>query len=220
MAFGKKLRRIFGAVVLAGAAMTAVAPPAHAGPVVVNTAATSAATAAAAAAAARNARLNREAVNDVIVNPTEATIAHAKDRGQVDWTTTPYIYETVREMNIAPGTKPDNITETQRGQFQQLLAQKRLVAEMSADTQAGAEAKGLDRSLSQYFAEVKAELGFSGPVNLSQARQMEQRMEDIHWERDTKPALKVAGMIGGGIAVVAGAGYAISNRRRRDGYGY
>lgn len=219
MAFGKKLRRIFGAVVLAGAAMTAVAPPAQAGPVVVNTAATSAATAAAAAAAARNARLNREAVNDVIVNPTEATIAHAKDRGQVDWTTTPYIYEAVREMHIPAGTKADNITEAQRGQFQQMLRDKRLVAQMSADTQAEAEAKGLDRDLAQYLGEVKAALGYSGPVNLSQARAMQKGMEDIHWERDTRPALEKAGIVLGGAAAAGGIVYTM-NRRRRDGYGY
>ncbi|MEZ0262319.1 MAG: hypothetical protein ACAH80_15040 [Alphaproteobacteria bacterium] len=195
------------------------APPAQAGPVVVNTAATSAATAAAAAAAAANARHNREAVSNMIANPTENTIAYAKNRGQVDWTTIPYIHEAVREMHIPAGTKGSQITEAQRMQFHQLLKEKRLVAQMSADTRADAEAKGLPQSLSQYFEISKDQAGLKGPVTLAQANTLHKTLEDKHWENDTKPAMQAAGLIGGGAVVVLGAGYAFT-RRRRDGYGY
>lgn len=219
MAFGKKLRRIFAGVVIAGAALTAVAPPAHAGPVVVNTAATSAATAAAAAAAARNARLNREAVNEVIVNPTETAIKHADNRGQVDWTTIPYIQEAVREMNIPAGTKADSITEAQRSHFQQSLRDKRLVAQMSSNSRASAEAKGMSEMDGSYFDITKEKLGYSGPVTLSQAREIQEKIDAQVWENHTLPALKMAGMIGGGVVAVGGAAYALT-KRRRDGYGY
>jgi len=195
------------------------APPAQAAPVVVNTAATSAATAAAAAAAAANARRDRESVNAVIVNPTEAAIAHAKGRGQVDWTTIPYIQETVREMNIAPGTKADHITEAQRSHFKQLLKDKRLVAQMSSDSRADAQAKGMSEMDGSYFDITKEKLGYSGPVTLPQAQEIQKSIDAQVWENHTKPALQMAGMIGGGIAVAGGAAYAFT-RRRRDGYGY
>jgi hypothetical protein len=214
------LRKAFFAVaVLTGVGIIPSPAVPEAQAAVSSAGAAAAASAAAAAAAAARARADREAENAVIVSPTDQNIARLQDRGIVDRTTIPYIRETVASMKVAPGTKEDDISYAQRDQFLGGLQDRRLVAEMSAASPQDATSKGLSDGLAPYFTATKAELGYSGPVTLPQARAMEKILEDKHWENDTKPFLEKTALVAGGVAVVGGVGFALTASRRRD-YGY
>jgi hypothetical protein len=207
MALKRKLMKAFAAVAIFGGALTIAAPPAHANAVVV--------------IMMNNARQQGDhaAKSAAIADPSPQNIETLKNRGIVDASTVPYIAETVREMNISPGAKPADITYAQHVEFIQKLQDKRLVAEMSAGTAAEAQQKGLSPDLAKYYEATRAGMGYNGPVTLSQAKAVNQSLEQQHWEHDTKPALKGTGLILGGLAAVGSAGYMLG-RRRNGGYNY
>lgn len=222
MAFFSKgtLRKAFMAAAVM-TTLTGLAPQAAQAsvPVVSSTAATAALTAAAAANAAANAARDREAKNDVIVNPSDENIAKLEDRGLIEKTDIPYIRETVASMNVARGTAADDISDTQRDQLMTGIQERKLVAEMSSATPQEAVSKGMPESLAPYFTATRAELGYAGNVTLPQAQAIEHSLESKHWENDTKPALEKTSAVGGTVLVVGGVAYAIASaKKRRDGY--
>jgi hypothetical protein len=220
MGFKRKLCKVFAAVAIFGGAMTVAAPPAQAispAHVVIITSSSAAANNAAAAARARH---NREARNDVIVNPTDAAITKLRERGLVDAHAVRFVREAVQEMHVPAGTKAGDVTEAQRDRLGELVNQKWLVAKMSAGNEAAAEAEGLSPELAKYLDAAKAELGFKGAVTLEQARAIEKNVEAKHWEKDTKPALQSAGLVAGGLAAVGAGVYALKRQQDRKRYGY
>ena len=137
MSFLRKgtLRKAFAAVAMMTALTGVMAPqPAEAMNVAVHVATMTAVTAANNAAAAAHARHDREAENAVIANPSAENIKALQGRGLVDKTTVPYVQQAVKDMHVAPGTKPGDVTGTQRDQFMQAVKDKRLVAEVSSTT--------------------------------------------------------------------------------------
>jgi hypothetical protein len=218
------LRKVFAAVAMATALTGVVAPqPAQAMSPAVHIAVTASVANSNAAAAARR-RHDRAAENAVIVNPSAENIQHLKDRGLVDETTSPYIQYAVSDLHIAPGAKADDVTAAQREKFMQTLKDQRLIAEMSAPTAQAAVAKGMSKSLSPYFAQCRANVS-SVTVSFAQAQKMESCMSQMHWQKDTKPAL-IKGTLGSVIALNAiGVAMVLSRRKKKSqnsygGYGY
>ena len=207
MKFNRKLCKAFAAVAIFAGCLGAVAPPAHAnGAVVIMMSANN-------NNAQRQAQLDTEAKNAALVDPSAANIQRLFDRNSTNTATAPFAVEAVREMNIPAGTKAESITEAQRDTFARLLHEKGLVSQMSSTTQAEAEARGVSQGLSKYFEAVKAELGYSGPVTLAQAQQISDSIHRKHWEHDTKPAMLLTGVIGGGVVATIAAS-AIYNERK------
>ncbi|MEZ0226083.1 MAG: hypothetical protein ACAH83_16125 [Alphaproteobacteria bacterium] len=214
---GSKLRKAFAVAAIAIGVMAApgFTPPAEAAG---SSAAAGAAAGAAAAAAAAARRAEDERVmNAVITNPSDQNIDHLYRRGLVYRTAMPFVREAVNEMQVPPGTKPNQITETQRRHLTALVTNKWRVGYISAQTPGEAVGKGLRESLAPYFTACK---DGTQEFTFDAAKAAEQCMKDAHWEHDTKPALiktvEIGGMLGGVSALV----YAVvaARRRGRDGY--
>lgn len=162
--------------------------------------------------AANTANKNRAALDNALANPTPETIAVLRDRGYVDDIIAPYVADAIAEMEIAPGTKPDDITPGQRDRFIEILREKRLTNMMSAETPEQAVAKGMDDKYSPYFLEGKKAYGYEGRLDARQSQMLLTYMEDAYFENDVKPTLIVAGA---GAAVLYGGAFAYGYTRRR-----
>lgn len=165
-----------------------------------------------AANAAANARADREAMNNLIVNPSDNNIVKAYERSLINSYQLPYVAESVKAMALPQGISADDITEDQRDMFKAVLKQKQNAAIVSSATAEGAINKGLPRPLSKYFTECKSRNnGVNGTMEC---------MSDEHWEKETKPLLQVMGAAAGtGFLIVVGGG-AIMNRRRKNQGGF
>lgn len=218
------LRRIFLSTVLAVSAIGAPGPQvrqaeaAGSGAVVVTSGASTAAAVAAAAAAARRRREDAEVTNAAIVNPSEQNILVLVKRGIINSLQAVYVRESIQEMRLPGGMTAKQVTEAQREQLKNLVANKQRVAIVSATGEDVAMARGLAAALAPYFNECKnGRVQDAAGVSYQQASDVMQCMKDQHWEKDTKPVLE-----GMGLATLAGGaifGIVLAMKRKRT-YGF
>ena len=160
--------------------------------------------AAAASSSARH-RHDREAMDNLIANPSAENVQIIRERLLITAAQVPYVLDSIKEMNVPKNIVPEGVTEEMRSQLKSLILQNQTRAIIASSTPEEAVQKGLETELAPYFNFCKQS---------KHAVSVMQCMEDQHWEKDTKPLLKtIGGVLGGGLLSV-GASVAFIRRRR------
>lgn len=155
--------------------------------------------------AAMNSGHDREAINDVLVFPTQQNIEKISRRRIITPYQVGYVPEAVKEMNIHPGTKPESIPKETRSRFLNRIKEMHELDIVRSPSASEAQKKGLDRSLAEYFGQCTKDLQ---PVDQREAADAMKCMHDQHWEKNTKSVLLILGI---GLLGLARVGF---SRRR------
>lgn len=162
---------------------------------------------------------DRRVTGALLADPSSENIERFLDRGIGETRHADIVRQSLEQMHLPAGLKAGEVTEDQRAEFLQRIAENQVLYEMSAPTAAEAEKRGLQERLSKYFDTCGG--GASG-MTTAQAKTAEECMEHLQWEKDAKPLLIKVG-VGTGTVVAAGAGAvtaAVLKKRRESRYRY